>query len=250
MPTSDTQTLLRERAREVVAYVRFLHVAVDRDATLTTGPGARLAINKDLTHTLKANLYLLLYSTVEACMTQLVEDMHRTIAASSAGADELCSELFLHVLQRFRAGADVTEANTARPICAGIVQRWLNDYDEAVKANRNYLFSGNLDGRSIHEILRKYGVVPAGQPKPDPRHTHLSLQTAKNHRNDLAHGTKSFRELGRTVGVPTLHEESRQVLRTLHNIVQAVDGYLQQQRFLKAPPPPLLAAPALPLPPA
>lgn len=249
MATSDTQTLLRERAREVVAYVRFLHVAVERDATVIAGPGTNRVIHKDLTHTLKANLYLLLYSTVEACMTQLVEDIHRTIAASSAGADELCSELFLHVLHRFRAGADATEVNTARPIHAGIVQRWLNDYRDAVKANRNYLFSGNLDGRSIHEILRKYGVVPAGQPKPHPRHTHLSLQTAKNHRNDLAHGTKSFRELGRTVAVPTLHDEARQVLRTLCNIVQAVDGYLQQKRFLRPPPPPR-PAPAPPPAPA
>jgi hypothetical protein len=245
MPTSDTQTLLRERAREVVAYIRFLKVAVERNATVSAGPSTLRAIHKDLTHTLKANLYLLLYSTVEACMTQLMEDMHRTIAASSAGADDLCSELFLHVLHRFRAGADATEANTARPIQAGIVQRWLSDYSDAVKANRNYLFSGNLDGRSIHDILRKYGVVPAGQPKPNPGCTHLSLQTAKNHRNDLAHGTKSFRELGRTVAVPTLHEEARQVLRTLYNIVQAVDGYLQQQRFLRAPPP----TPTTPAPP-
>ena len=67
--------MLRERAHEVVAYVRFLRVAVERDATVTATPGQRLAINKNLTHTLKANLYLLLYSTVEACMTQLVEDM-------------------------------------------------------------------------------------------------------------------------------------------------------------------------------
>jgi hypothetical protein len=246
MPTSDTQTLLRERAREVVAYLRFLKVAVERDATVGAGPSTRLAIHKDLTHTLKANLYLLLYSTVEACMTQLVEDMHRTIAASSAGADDLCSELFLHVLHRFRAGADATEANTARPIHAGIVQRWLSDYGDAVRVNRNYLFSGNLDGRSIHDILRKYGVVPGDQLRPDPRCTHLSLQTAKNHRNDLAHGTKSFRELGRTVAVPTLHEEARQVLRTLYYIVQAVDGYLRQQRFLRTPPPPP-TAPAPPL---
>ena len=68
-PTAVTRSLLRERAHEVVAYVRFLRVAVERDATVTATPGQRLAINKNLTHTLKANLYLLLYSTVEACMT-------------------------------------------------------------------------------------------------------------------------------------------------------------------------------------
>ena len=237
-PTAVTRALLRERAHEVVAYVRFLRVAVERDATVTAAPGKRLAINKNLTHTLKANLYLLLYSTVEACMTQLVEDMHRTIAGSSAGADDLCNELFLHVLHRFRAGAEATEVNTARPLHAGIVRRWLNDYDDAVKTNHNYLFSGNLDGRSIHDILRKYGVVPAGQKRPSAHHTHTSLQTVKTARNDLAHGSKSFRELGRTVAVPDLRAQARQALLTLHNIVQEVDGYLLQRRFLKAPAPP------------
>jgi hypothetical protein len=243
-----TRALLRDRAREVVAYLRFIHAAVERDAVLTAYGGVRLVLKKSLTHTLKANLYLLLYSTVEATMSQLLKEVHGAIRRSGASADALHPDLFLHMMRRFQEiQTELTTTNTTQPIAASIVQAWLSDYDNAVERNRNYLFSGNLDGRSIHGVLRKYGMVPTNQAKPSPTHTHASLQKAKDERNALAHGSKSFGDLGQTLGASSLSSEARSLFRTLSCITTTASDYIEKQRFLKSLPP---TAHVPPLPPA
>lgn len=143
-----THSLFVERRDEVFAYLRFLRSTLAKDSKIClphAGREIHFATNKDLTHTLKANTYLLLYSVVEATLTQAMNEIHAAILESGAELDELQPRLFLQVLRRFKASkTDATIDNTSTPSGKSLIQFWLDDYEKLDKENKNYLFSGNL----------------------------------------------------------------------------------------------------------
>ncbi|MDP3873774.1 MAG: hypothetical protein Q8Q80_14035 [Methyloversatilis sp.] len=95
-----TEALLNERSAEVKTYLDFVKVAVERRAVLTAREGVVvLPLSTELTHTLKANLVLLLYSVTEATLIQLLDEMHDVIGNNCSSADALNAELLRVVLK-------------------------------------------------------------------------------------------------------------------------------------------------------
>lgn len=233
-----THKLLVERREEVFAYLRFLRAALARDSAICFPDHQRrfeFSMNKELTHTLKANTYLLLYNVVEATLTQAMDEIHRAILNSGADLDQLHPKLFLQVLRRFqRSKTDATTANTSIPSGRSLIKFWLDDYEKQERANRNYLFSGNIDGRKICEIGVDYGFA-SGDEVADSHLRHGSLFVAKNKRNQLAHGELSFRDCGRDLAQSQIESDAVSLLRCLRAFIRTVNDYLGQKRFLVAP---------------
>jgi hypothetical protein len=89
----------------------------------------------------------------------------------------------------------------------------------------------------FYEQLKKFGVVAATPNDRPPAHlTDAALQKVKTNRNELAHGEKSFTDLGRDLSVESLATDSLTVFDTLRNIATEVDNYLRDQRYLAQPP--------------
>jgi len=85
-----TMDLLRTRGKEILSYLVFLDLAVENDAKITADSGQRqLNLDKSLSHVLKANLSLLLYSAMEASTVSLLDDMHDAIGKNCVGAVRL-----------------------------------------------------------------------------------------------------------------------------------------------------------------
>lgn len=250
MPTALSRAMLNLRATEVRAYLAFLQAALERGAEIhaRTLP-APFALDIELTHTLKANTYLLLYNVVEATMTQLVADIHRTVKQSGAVLDQLHPQMYVHILRRFRASeADVAEEAVPAPSGSTIVNHWLDDYEKRARENRNYLLSGNVDSRRIREIGRKYGFTGLDETQ-DAHLSHASLLTTKTRRNELAHGGLSFRDCGQELAYADVASDAHGLLNCLANVVGHVDDYLKRELYLRvnalppaAPAPPLLPA--------
>lgn len=231
-----THKLFVERRQEVFAYLRFLRAALARDSAIHFAGQSRkfeFSTNKELTHTLKANTYLLLYSVVEATLTQAMEEIHGAIVASGAELDQLHPRLFLQVLRRFKLSkTDADDKNTVVPAGRSLIDFWLRDYEKQDKENRNYLFSGNIDGRKICEIGASYGFASDGVD--DDQHLrHGSLVTAKNKRNILTHGELSFRDCGRGLAQHGIEEDAVNLLRCVRALIRTVDAYLAERRYLK-----------------
>lgn len=244
MAAALSRAVLSERTAEIFAYLRFLNQAVRTGAALVNSSDPiPKQLSKDLTHTLKANTYLLLYNIVEATMTQAIADIHRTIDAKLPELDHLHPALFLHVLRRFRSGTYELANAPAVPGAQLLVRMWLDDYAKQIKAGgSNPLFSGNVDSRKIIEIGEKYGFAT----ESDHHLRERSLQTTKVKRNELAHGSTSFRDCGQALSVPTLVSEAVALIRCLRRVVLAIEDYLVSQRYLKPLPP--VAVPVQPLP--
>ncbi|WP_296508424.1 MAE_28990/MAE_18760 family HEPN-like nuclease [Rhodoferax sp.] len=231
-----TDDLLRQRAHEASAYVAFLKVAVERRAVLSARDGeVQFPLGLELTHTLKANLLLLLYSAMEATLIQLLDEMHDVIGANCSSADDLNAQLLRLVLRTVKKDAKAKVLSSAAPLHTSLFRYWMDDWKSRTsgKDKRVDGISGSVDSLVIYEQLKKFGVVsPTPDDRPPAHLTDQALQKVKNNRNELAHGEKSFTDLGRDLAVPALEADSIAVFETLRKISMEVDNYLQNRRYL------------------
>ncbi|MDP3872189.1 MAG: MAE_28990/MAE_18760 family HEPN-like nuclease [Methyloversatilis sp.] len=135
---------------------------------------------------------------------------------------------------------------SAAPLHKSLFSYWISDWQgrASAKDKRGDGISGSVDGLVFYEQLKKFGVVdPTPDDRPPSHLTSPALQAVKTKRNLLAHGEKSFTDLGRDLSVESLEADSSSVFDTLRKIAAEVDNYLRNQRYLAQPPAPA-AAPA------
>ena len=60
------------------------------------------------------------------------------------------------------------------------------------------------------------------------------MLTVKDNRNDLAHGNKSFGEVGRDYDVSRLVEIKVEVVEYLTELIENIENYLANQQYLGA----------------
>lgn len=234
-----TDDLLSQRDLETRAYLDFLKVAVERRATLSARDGElQFPLTLELTHTLKANLVLLLYSAMEATLVQLLDEMHDAIGANCSSADALNAQLLRVVLRTVKKDSKSTVLSSASPLHTSLFRYWMDDWKSRTsgKDKRVDGISGSVDSLVFYEQLKKFGVVAQTTNDRPPAHlTDIALQKVKTNRNELAHGEKSFTDLGRDLAVPTLETDSLAVFDTLRKIATEVDNYLLGRRYLALP---------------
>lgn len=234
-----TDDLLIQRDLEIRAYLDFLRVAVERRAMLSAREGeVQFPLTLELTHTLKANLVLLLYSAMEATLVQLLDEMHDAIGANCSSADALNAQLLRVVLKTVKKDSKSTVLSSTSPLHTSLFRYWMDDWKSRTsgKDKRVDGISGSVDSLVFYEQLKKFGVVAQTTNDRPPAHlTDIALQKVKTNRNELAHGEKSFTDLGRNLAVPTLETDSSAVFDTLRKIAAEVDNYLLGQRYLAQP---------------
>lgn len=233
-----TESLLSDRSLEVNAYLEFLKVAVERRAILSAKDGElQFPLTLELTHTLKANLVLLLYSAMEATLVQLLDEMHDAIGANCSSVDALNAQLLRLVLRTVKKDSKANVLSSASPLHTSLFRYWMDDWTSRAsgKDKRVDGISGSVDSLVFYEQLKKFGVVaPTSNDRPPAHLTDAALQKIKTSRNELAHGEKSFTDLGRDLAVPTLEIDSLAVFDTLRKIAAEVDDYLEDRRYLAA----------------
>ena len=235
-----TKSLLSDRSTEVSAYLEFLKVAVERRAVLSAKDGElQFPLTLELTHTLKANSLLLLYSAMEATLVQLLDEMHDAIGANCSSVDALNAQLLRVVLRTVKKDSKSIVLSSASPLHKSLFRYWMDDWTSRTsgKDKRVDGISGSVDSLVFYEQLKKFGVVAKTPNDRPPAHlTDTALQKVKTNRNELAHGEKSFTDLGRDLSVESLATDSLAVFDTLRNIATEVDSYLRDRRYLAHPP--------------
>lgn len=237
---SLTDALLSDRSAEVTTYLEFLKVAVERRATITAKGGALvLELSQELTHTLKANLVLLLYSAMEATLIQLLDEMHDAIKANCTSVDDLNAQLLRVVLKTVKRDSSEKALSSVAPLHNSLFEFWIKDWEarSSGKDKRVDGISGSVDSMVFYQQLARFGVVPQTENGRAPADlSDYTLQKVKNRRNELAHGEKSFTDLGRDLAVEDLISDSLKVFENLSKIADAVNRYLLDQRYLASRP--------------
>ncbi len=213
------------RKEEIESYLSLLKALekdgaqiIDIDESITT-------ISVTQQKVCKASTYLLIYNLVEATVMNGITSIYNRIK------DENLT--FACVVDKLRKvwwhSRGESISSTGRN---NLVERIYEYYCETLSTNNldfnNFIsgVSGNMDAEGIRSVCRRYGVdlVPKGN----------ELENVKRYRNWLAHGNKSFSEIGQDTMVSDLEESVTAIFNFLDIFVQNVNQYLESEKY-KAP---------------
>jgi len=217
------KTDFRQRAAEVKRYFCFVTAIANgtTDITIDQINAAGLHMNEkdELLKTLKASCYLLLYNLVESTMRNLIEAIFDEFRLKNVRFDDCRDEIKRLVLVNFKA------RNTDK-LLSKLLDLARHVVTETFESKET--FSGNIDARTIRETAERFGFTPL------PRNAGWMMRTVKDNRNDLAHGNKSFSEIGKDVTPDRLEEARKQSVVILYLTLRNVASYLDQQKYLAA----------------
>ncbi|ABD06899.1 hypothetical protein RPB_2194 [Rhodopseudomonas palustris HaA2] len=208
-----------DRKRQVRHYL-----AVVSKAERETGLGASRVQDGRLL-TLRAGTFLILYNLIEASTRGALETIHDKIITSEIPFHLLTTPLKKEIIRLFKKEADPATHCSMDDFSSAFV---------AIALANGIKLSGNVDAKAIRVICECYGF----SHRTDSRTTRdgSDLVTIKRNRNDLAHGRKTFEEIGRDHTAPELLLLSRRSMRYMDGILSNVAYYLEHERYLELPP--------------
>jgi hypothetical protein len=211
-----------ERAKEVSQYFIFLKNLEQESIKLSMGSKPKIkAIDPNLLRTLKASGFLLLYNLAEATMRNAIEAIFDELKNESVSYDRIRPELKKIVLKNLKKRNTDDLHASMLDVSIDIISASFDPQD---------LFSGNIDGRKIKDTAIKYGFSHITDARKTRDGTDLLI--VKTNRNDLAHGFKSFTEVGRDKTADELLAIESRVVKYLRQILQNIEAYLENREYL------------------
>ena len=216
------------RAQEVDDYFIFLHGLSKQTTKLAVADSAGQyqiqSLNPELEKTLKANGLLLLYNLVESTMRNAIVAIFDELKNQAISFDQLKPKIKMIVLQNLKNRSPEKIHLQINQISTDII---IATFDG------EKLFSGNVDARLIKEIAEKYGF--SYQTDFAKTKNGQNLVVIKRNRNDLAHGIKSFEQVGGYQTLEELLEMKEEVVEYLTQILQNIRDYLDNEEYLELP---------------
>ncbi len=230
---TTVQQDFQTRAEEIENYFRFVERLAEGDIRLAGMDSSANPLNQQdhdsLLKTLKANGFILLYNLVESTMKNAIEAVFDEFRTTGVSFDDCREEVRQIVLSNLKAHNPDKVFNALTPLA----QKILTETFRKEKA-----FAGNVDAKKIREVARDYGFQP-------PSGKSGNLLTVKSLRNDLAHGDKSFAEVGKDFGVERLRDIKNEVFDYLREVLGNIAAYLANRDYLANPSPPSSSAVAV-----
>lgn len=168
---------------------------------------------------LRASLYLLAYNMVEATARNAVCAVFDRLAEEKVSFDQVRDELRVLILKHVRKRKPSEMSDKLKVVATDIFAAAFSPDD---------LFSGNVDARKLKETANQVGY----EAKVGSDGT--SLLTIKNNRNDLAHGLKTFEEVGREVSMEDLRRHIVSSIWYMRGVVRNVSRFVGARNYLAA----------------
>jgi len=211
----------QQRRMEVLLYFRFVIDTCEGRITIpshTKSKVLQVYAQEELLKTLKASCYLLLYNLVESTLRGLIQQIFDEFKTQNIRYDDCRQEVKKIVVLNFR------RRNFDDQLVQKLADLAIDIINESFDPDK--LFSGNVDAKTIRETAEEYGFAP-----PATKAT-WTLREVKENRNDLAHGSKSFSEVGRDVTPQKLKMAYRQMTRVLSSTIKNVNTYVEKRHYL------------------
>ncbi|BBD55036.1 hypothetical protein PCC7805_01154 [Planktothrix agardhii] len=222
------QTVFEEfhtRVHEVNQYFVFLEGLIQENTKLAVlgdnGEQTIKAIDSNLAKTLKANAFLLLYNLIESTMRNAIEAIFTEISSQRISFDVVRIEIKKIVIHNFKKRSPDHVHSRLRNISVDIITAGFQ---------KRELFSGNVDRDEIIKVARNYGFSFDTDYSKTKHGEHL--YDIMQNRNDLAHGNKSFAEIGQNTSIEDLLKVKQEVIEYLQQILQNIQQYLENQEYL------------------
>jgi len=210
----------QERVGEIDTYLNFVWTVDDGTTHLMRAsdnlPAYTANSQDDLLRTLKASALLMLYNLMESSVKNAVEAIFDELEKEMIPFDGCRDEIRLVILGNMRQHAPHKMLSELNVLATDIVTKTFRKAE---------FVSGNIDAREIKGVARQYGFA-------EPRKRGDRLLTVKTHRNDLAHGNKSFSEVGRSFSVEDIFQIKQEVVDYLGEMLDNVTSYLETRSYL------------------
>ncbi len=172
---------------------------------------------------MKATGFLLLYNLIESTMTNAIETIFDDLKNQNISFDDVRDDIKKIIIKNFKDNKSTDNLLAdIQIISIDII---------SVSFNKQKLFSGNLDAKKVKETAEKYGF--SYQTNPTKTDNGSDLLKIKTNRNDLAHGFKSFEEVGKNYNADDLLKMQKRVIYYLKAILQNIETYISNQEYLK-----------------
>lgn len=209
----------KRRVREIEDYLDFISGVDDNMMLLvkpaTNEPAYSTSEQQDLLRTFKASALLMLYNLMESSVTNAVQAIFDELEQQAIPFDQCRKEIRLVVLGNVSRHKPQKLLSNIETLATDIITKTFR---------REAIVSGNVDAREVREVAKRYGF-------PEPTSRGDRLLTVKTNRNDLAHGNKSFAEVGRTFTVKDIIDIKDDVVSYLTETLDHVDSYLNGKEY-------------------
>lgn len=170
---------------------------------------------------LRAGTFLILYNLVEASLRASIEAIHDAIVSQAIPFQQLRESIRRDVMRSFKTRLDPDIQKNMVDVPVELVA-------VALDVTAGYPFSGNVDAKKVREVADIYGFQIIANPSDRNGADLLTIKTA---RNDLAHGLKTYEEVGRDYTTSDIKELSTRALGYVEAVLRGVDGFLAARDF-------------------
>lgn len=185
----------------------------------------------DFLKMLKSNLILMIYNLVESTIMGGIMQIYAQLKSEGYTYNDVREEIKKIWFEfKFNEVYDRNaHFNSYRDKAADIINAILEG--KTLELNRKATdISGNLDADKIRIICHEHGITYSLSQDCKGG---MVLKDVKDKRNDLAHGTLSFEECGRSYSLIDLKEIKEETISFLKGILDGMNAYYSSKRYLK-----------------
>lgn len=207
---NNVKLILDERKAEINLYVE--HLSIIESNT-----------NKILFKVMKANTLLMLYNLIEAVISNSIDSIRNSIYNNpNVKFDCLKEQIKIQIIKDLKKNISPES----------FVKQTTKISNDIIKLSfkKDSISNGNIDLGRIRELAEIYGFEIQGSDYNETGHG-KTITDIKGKRNDLAHGTYSFSEIGKDYSLEDLEKISTQTTKYLEFITNNIETYIEYQQY-------------------
>lgn len=191
-----------------------------------------LQINSSKVDTLRSTTYLLLYNLIESTVYNSVISIFDEICDKGLKYFDIVEDVQKYWLNNLYKHDDKKKKETIIETIMNVAIQIFND--TIVLASNEINYGGSLDAQTIFATAKSMRIDIGNVHRIYDKNKHgQTLFDIKQKRNWLAHGEKSFIEVGSTSSFGQLEEAKGNVFDFLSEFISAVESYITNQEFKK-----------------
>ena len=224
----NTKIDFEARKREVEEYFLFLKIFNNDNIHIKYKQGSEEIeerVSNKLQRIFIANAFLILYNLMESTVRNSIIEIYDEIKEKGIGYEELSTNLqqiwINQKIDNLKEGS--FKHDTLRTSIQNIADDILTK-EIIVLSNNNIDISGNIDAQEIRKLADSFGFLKSR----DGRY----LVNIKEKRNHLAHGEKTFYDIGKDFTFNELNSYKENTFDYLIDVINNIEKFIEDEKYL------------------
>ncbi len=214
---------------EILCFIDKVETHKNRPLIDANDKNNNIIISRDMQKCMRAETFIILYNAIESTINNCIRLIYDAIQDENLKYVDLSKSLRKIWIKTHYDG-NVLKDDKLCEIAFKIAEDSINSQ---ICINNLPNTSGNLDLRKIIFISKLF-EINLGKI-PNYSRTSEILLSIKNKRNDLAHGNKSFSEIGALVTINDIKEAKDTVIIFLNHVINIYQKYVNKKLYKKNP---------------